>query len=99
MTDTPRHAHTDTDSDRLRWQEWVDRACAAVGADASQVDVPALHDLSKQVARRLERPLVPVSAFILGLTLGAAGARGDVSEDSRAAALACILGTLPGEPG
>lgn len=63
---------TDLEHPQQRWTEWVRDACAAVGVDADLVDIVEIHHLSKEVAHRLERPLAPVSTFILGLALGAA---------------------------
>lgn len=83
---------TDQSADDHRWAEWVRSASAAVGVDAESVDIAAIHHLSKQVAHRLERPLVPVSAFILGLALGAGREGGPLSHDE---AMSRLLGTLP----
>ncbi|KAB7743863.1 molybdopterin-guanine dinucleotide biosynthesis protein A [Nostocoides sp. F2B08] len=82
---------TDLEQPQRRWTEWVGEACQAVGVDANQVDIPELHHLSKQVAHRLERPLAPVSTFILGLAIGA----GSATRQERAAVLNRILDTLP----
>lgn len=84
---------TDLEHPQQRWTEWVGDACAAVGVDAAQVDIVEIHHLSKQVAHRLERPLAPVSTFILGLAVGAGA-----TPQERAAALDRILDTLPAEP-
>ena len=83
---------TDLEHPLQRWTDWVHEACAAVGVDATEVDIVEIHHLSKQVAHRLERPLAPVSTFILGLALGAAQ-----PGRSRDELLERILGTLPGE--
>ena len=85
---------TDLDHPQRRWIDWVSEACAAVGVDAAQVDIVELHHLSKQVAHRLERPLAPVSTFILGLAVGA----NSWTPQERAAVLDRILDTLPAEP-
>lgn len=81
-----------TDEAEQRWQRWIADACHAVGVDADLVDIADIHLLSKQVAHRLERPLVPVSAFILGLALGLDGEAAD-----RAELLATLLDTLPAD--
>jgi hypothetical protein len=86
---------TDLEHPRERWAEWVAVACDAVGADSGQVDIVEIHHLSKEVAHRLERPLAPVSTFILGLAVGS----GAVTAQERAALLDRILGTLPVEAG
>lgn len=82
---------TDLEHPQRRWTEWVEQACRAVGVDASQVDIQELHHLSKQVAHRLERPLAPVSTFILGLAIGA----GSGTPQERATVVNRILDTLP----
>jgi hypothetical protein len=83
---------TDLEHPQQRWTDWVTGACAAVGIDADQVDIVAIHHLSKQVAHRLERPLAPVSTFILGLALGASAEGWSADE-----LLERILDTLPAE--
>lgn len=83
---------TDLEHPHRRWTDWVTEACRAVGVDPERVDIVEIHHLSKEVAHRLERPLAPVSTFILGLALGAArdgGSQEDLLER--------ILGTLPAE--
>lgn len=83
---------TDLEHPQQRWTDWVTGACEAVGVDADRVDIIEIHHLSKQVAHRLERPLAPVSTFILGLALGASA--GGWSRDEL---LERILDTLPPE--
>ncbi len=58
---------------RKEWDGWVVRACAAVGVDPDLVDIDEIHQLTKQVAHRFERPMAPVSSFILGLALAQGG--------------------------
>lgn len=81
---------TDLEHPEQRWMDWVAEASAAVGIDPAQVDIVQLHHLSKQVAHRLERPLAPVSTFILGLAVGSQ--RAGLDADT---ALQRILQTLP----
>lgn len=83
---------TDLEHPQQRWTEWVKDACEAVGVDADEVDIVEIHLLSKQVAHRLERPLAPVSTFILGLALGSS--QGGRTRDEL---LGRILDTLPGD--
>ncbi len=83
---------TDLEHPQQRWTNWVRDACEAVGVDADEVDIVGIHHLSRQVAHRLERPLAPVSTFILGLAL--ASSRGGPTRDEL---LERILDTLPGE--
>lgn len=91
---------TDLEHPQQRWGDWVREACAVVGADPALVDIVEIHHLSKEVAHRLERPLAPVSTFILGLALGAAQGRasadgGAENGPSSERMLERILGTLP----
>lgn len=58
---------------RDRWEAWVREACAALGVESSLVDIDAIHALTKEVAHRFERPLAPVSSFILGLAIAGGG--------------------------
>lgn len=81
---------TDLEHPQQQWLDWVTTASAAVGVDPAEVDIEQLHYLSKQVAHRLERPLAPVSTFILGVAVGSRRAGLDPDE-----ALARILSTLP----
>ncbi len=78
-----------------RWIDWVEQAATAVGVDPGDIDIADIHYLSKHVAHRLERPLAPVSTFILGLALGAA--QGPATSDIRAELMEQILNTLPDE--
>ncbi len=59
--------------DPARWEAWVRRAAAVLEVDPDAVDIPALLRLSRTVAHQVERPLVPVSSFMLGLAVGRAG--------------------------
>ena len=66
---TERTAH-DLAAEQAQWQTWIDAVCADLGVPSSLVDVEAIHDLSRQVAHGLARPLAPVSTFILGMAVG-----------------------------
>ncbi|GAB3588929.1 DUF6457 domain-containing protein [Calidifontibacter terrae] len=59
-----------------QWQAWVEKTCAALELDPTLVDIDDVHALSRDVAREVERPLAPVSAFILGLAIGARASAG-----------------------
>ncbi len=80
----------DLDESEALWRAWVEEACAAVGADASRVDIKAILTLTRQIAHGYERPMAPVGAFILGLALAQAGPDADVAEMRRA-----LVATLP----
>ncbi len=62
--------HHDLEAEQQKWQSWIDGVCVDLDVPAELVDVAAIHDLSRQVAHGLARPLAPVSTFILGLALG-----------------------------
>ncbi|MBS1847434.1 MAG: molybdopterin-guanine dinucleotide biosynthesis protein A [Actinobacteria bacterium] len=91
-------ARNDLDSDR--WDTWITEACDHLGVDPELVDVPVIHALTKQVAHRYDRPMAPVSAYIVGIALGRA------LEATPSADVAALLAglvdeveaTLPGEP-
>lgn len=83
---------TDLEYPKQRWIDWVARASAAIDVDPATVDIVDLHHLSKEVAHRFERPMAPVSTFILGFALGAAGEHG---AQLRTELLDRILDTLP----
>ncbi len=60
-----------------QWQAWVEKCCAALELDPALVDITEIHELSKNVAHEVQRPLAPVSTFILGLAIGARVGRGE----------------------
>ena len=69
-----------------QWTRWVERACAALDIDPSDVDIPLVHELSKNVSHQVTRPLAPVSSYVLGIAVGRALAEGRaVGADERAA--------------
>lgn len=88
---------TDLEHPQQRWLDWVTEAATAVGVDPGEVDIVQLHYLSKQVAHRLERPLAPVSTFILGLALGSGAAGTEGSGRPMDNVVARLLQTLPAE--
>lgn len=51
------------------WRTWLTEICAAFDLDPAQVDVRAVLDLTKEVAHGVDRPMAPVTAFVLGLAL------------------------------
>jgi hypothetical protein len=50
---------------------WTQAACAELGVDADAAAVAAVLDLARDVAHQVERPAAPVTAFLLGLAVGA----------------------------
>ncbi|MFV0533390.1 MAG: DUF6457 domain-containing protein [Cumulibacter sp.] len=82
-------------SPQQQWDAWVDRACAALGVDPGTVDITAIHALTKRVAHNLDRPLAPVSSYILGVAVGIAAAENAVDPATRDALLQRLLSTVP----
>ena len=75
--------------DRTPWRPFIERVCAAVGVDPDLVDEDALLDMTREVAHAGARPMAPVSAYILGVAVGAGGDPGyllRVVEDAATAA-------------
>lgn len=60
----------DLDSDR--WDDWITAVCARLGVDPTLVDVAVIHDLTRRVAHRYERPMAPVSSYMVGVAVGLA---------------------------
>ena len=86
---------TDLTAAEQQWQAWIAEACAAVGVDPSDVDVSAIHRLSRDIAHGFARPMAPVGSYILGLAVGARAARGlAVDQESLSTAL---RSTFPAE--
>ncbi|MGA4669971.1 NTP transferase domain-containing protein [Propionibacteriaceae bacterium Y1923] len=59
--------------DRTPWRPFIERVCAAVGIDPDLVDEDAVLDLTREVAHAGARAMAPVSAYILGVAVGAGG--------------------------
>lgn len=79
------------------WQPWIEEAGAAIGVDPRSVDVPLIHELTKHVAHRYDRPMAPVSSFMLGIALGRATAADGTPEQAELARelVGRIVATLP----
>lgn len=54
-------------------EEWVPRLAAELGLDA-EIDIDAILAIAGDVAHAVERKAAPVSAFVIGLAAGRAGA-------------------------
>ncbi|MGI8394382.1 DUF6457 domain-containing protein [Leucobacter sp. W1038] len=52
--------------------EWVRAASAELGLDADLAAITTVLDLARDVAHDVARPAAPVSAYLLGLAVGAA---------------------------
>jgi len=61
--------------DETGWQEFVDRACAALEIDPGRVDIHGVLELSREIAHAGARPMAPVSAHLWGLAAGATPGR------------------------
>ncbi|HET6909615.1 MAG TPA: DUF6457 domain-containing protein [Mycobacteriales bacterium] len=71
-------------------EEWMRTLCRALGVDAAGIDRDLVLDLTKDVAHNVARPAAPLTAFVVGLAAGKAGAQpSDISAAiEKAAALA-----------
>lgn len=79
VTNAPReHMMVDMTSQPEQWTRWVEKTCAALDLDPSDVDIPLVHELSKNVSHEVTRPLAPVSSYILGIAIGRLIERGEV---------------------
>ena len=54
-------------------EEWVPRLAAELGID-TEIDIDAILAIAGDVAHAVERKAAPVSAFVIGLAAGRAGA-------------------------
>lgn len=66
---------TDLTSDK--WTPWITQVCELLDVDPALVDVPLVHDLTRNIAHRYDRPMAPVGSYIMGIALGAALANGE----------------------
>jgi hypothetical protein len=91
---------TDLNAHETRWHDWIDDACAAVGIDPENVDVPGIHVLTKQIAHGFERPMAPVGAYILGVAVGRLEAQGLPTDmDAMRQAIAATIKEQPAKDG
>lgn len=51
--------------------DWVAGACAELGLDPERVSTHVVLDLARDVAHQVLRPAAPVTAYLLGLAVGA----------------------------
>lgn len=59
--------------------DWIDELCDVLDIDA-EIDEGLVLDLARTVAHTVERPAAPVTAYLLGLAAGSAGAGPDKVE-------------------
>ncbi len=50
---------------------WTAAVCADLGIEPAAVDLRKILDLARDVAHQVERPAAPVTAFLVGLAIGA----------------------------
>lgn len=86
---------SDLNESEIRWHDWVEKACATVGVDPRNVDISGIHALTKRVAHNLDRPLAPVSSYILGVAVGMAIADGVIDPADRDSLMERLLTTVP----
>ena len=82
--------------DETGWQEFVDRACAALDIDPGRVDIHGVLELSREIAHAGARPMAPVSAHLWGLAAGATPGR-DLDYLRRVVEDAATSAPLPSE--
>ena len=51
--------------------DWTSAACAELGLDPAQADTRLILDLARTAAHQVDRPAAPLTAFLLGLAVGA----------------------------
>jgi hypothetical protein len=52
-------------------ESWTAAICTEFGIDPAAVDMRRILDLARDVAHQVDRPAAPVTAFLLGLAIGA----------------------------
>lgn len=72
-----RRPSHDLSAEEARWADWVRHTSEVLGIDPALVDIGAIHALTKVIAHELDRPLAPVSSFMLGLAIGVRGPDAD----------------------
>ena len=70
--------------------DWVADAAAALGVDASALDIPGVLGLARDVAHGVARPAAPVTTFLVGLAAGRAGGDASAVRASTDAVLALL---------
>ena len=52
-------------------EDWIDTVCRELGLDRANMDRDLVLDLAKDVAHGVARPAAPLTAYLLGLAVGA----------------------------
>ena len=66
------------EDDRELWGRWIDRATGELGLSPDDVPVGDLLRLTAVIAHGVDRPMAPVSAFLVGLAMGRGSDREEV---------------------
>jgi hypothetical protein len=79
--------------------DFLRTTCRALGLDPALVDQELILNLTKDVAHNVARPAAPLSAFVVGLAAGKAGADADAvrAAATKVAALAAGYTSPDGE--
>lgn len=88
----PRAPQPDEADDRAAWRAFVEDACARLGLDAAAIDEHAVLRMARRVSHTGSRPMAPVSAFVLGLAIGA---HPDADPEAFRVALEAAIETAP----
>jgi len=70
--------------------DWTTAACEKLGIGVALVDVRQILDLARVAAHQVERPAAPLTAYLLGLAVGAGQ-----SAEQAAAQLAALAAGWP----
>ena len=68
--------------------DWTGQVCAGLGLEPHVVDRALVLDLARDVARGVARPAAPLTAYLLGVAVGAGADPATASETIRALAAA-----------
>jgi hypothetical protein len=60
-------------------EKWTEAACDELGIEAALVDVRQVLDLARVAAHQVERPAAPLTAYLLGLAVGAGQSAGQAA--------------------
>lgn len=74
--------------------DWLAAAAAELGVEADDVDIATVLDVARDVAHEVARPAAPLSAFLLGLSVGRRSAVAGADPAAELASRARILTEL-----
>lgn len=76
---------------------WTSALASALGVDPALVDVAEVLDVAGDVAHQVARPAAPLSLFVAGIAVGAAGADPGAVDDVLARVRAAAASWGPGD--